>query len=128
MNLSGQDIQTKAREVGCDLSATSSGYPFADHLQVWKVAGKVFLIVTEDDPDLETITLKIEPHHGDTLRRGHRSISRGHYLDTDHWISIGTGAGVTRTLVEDLVQDSYDLAREQLPLKDRPRQYNDRNT
>lgn len=126
MNLSGHDIQNKARQVASDLSATSSGYPFTEHLQVWKVAGKVFLIVTEEDPDLEIITVKVEPHHGDTLRREHRSISRGHYLDKDHWISIGTGADVTRGLVEDLVQDSYDLAQEQLPLKDRPPQHKDR--
>lgn len=126
MNLSGQDIQHRAREVACDLSATSSGYPFTEHLQVWKVAGKVFLIVTEDDPDLEIITVKAEPHHGDTLRGEHGSIGRGHYLDKDHWISLGPGEGITRALIEELVQDSYDLAREQLPIKDRPQQHTTR--
>nr|WP_209044035.1 MmcQ/YjbR family DNA-binding protein [Brevibacterium marinum] len=102
------------------MAATGSGYPFTEHLQVWKVAGKVFLIVTEDDPELEIITVKAEPHHGDALRREHDSIIRGHYLDKDHWISIGSGAGITPTVVDELVQDSYDLVREQLPLKDRP--------
>lgn len=120
MSLSGQDIQDKAQEVARDLAGTSSGYPFTKHLQVWKVAGKVFLIVTEDDPELEIITVKAEPHRGDGLRREHESISRGHYLDKDHWISISSGADITRALIEEIVQDSYDLAWEQLPLKDRP--------
>ena len=120
MSLNGHTIQNRAREVARGLSGTSSGYPFTKHLQVWKVAGKVFLIVTEDDPALEIITVKAEPHHGDALRREHDSISRGHYLDKDHWISIGSGAGITQAVVEELVQDSYDLAREQLPIKDRP--------
>lgn len=80
----------------------------------------MFLIVTEDDPELEIITVKAEPHHGDTLRREHDAITRGHYLDKDHWISIGAGAGISSDVVEELVQDSYDLAREQLPLKNRP--------
>lgn len=122
MNLSGEDIQNEARRVADELSDTSCGYPFTEHLQVWKVAGKAFLIVTEDDPDLEIITVKAEPHHGDTLRREHAAISRGHYLDKDHWISIGTGKGITPGVVKDLVQDSYDLAQEQLPVKDRPHQ------
>lgn len=120
MSLSGQNIQDRAREVARGLAGTSSGYPFTKHLQVWKVAGKVFLIVTEDDPELEIITVKVEPHRGDALRRDHDSISRGHYLDKDHWISIGSGPGITAAVVEELVQDSHDLAWEQVPLKDRP--------
>lgn len=112
LSLSGQNIQDGARAVARALAGTSSGYPFTKHLQVWKVAGKVFLIVTEDDPELEIITVKAEPRHGDALRCEHDSISRGHYLDKDHWISIGIGPGITGDLVKVLVEDSYDLARE----------------
>ena len=72
--------------------------------------GKVFLIVTEDDPDLQIITVKADPHLADTLRREYDSITVGRYLDKHHWISVGPGPGMTRHLVEDLVYDSYDLA------------------
>ncbi len=44
---------------------------------------------------------------GDLLRRDHDSITRGRYLDKEHWISVGPGSGVTRRLVEELVQGSY---------------------
>lgn len=105
-----ETLQQTARDTAKALADVSSGYPFTPHLEVWKVRGKVFLIVTEDDPYLRIITVKAEPHHGDALQRDHDSITPGHYLDKQHWISVGQGRGVTRRLVEDLVRDSYDLA------------------
>ncbi len=88
---------------------------------MWKVAGKVFLIITEDEPELEIITVKTVPDHGDKLRRDRASISRGHYLNKQHWISVASGETITRSLVEQLVEDSHDLAKHQAPVKDRPK-------
>lgn len=83
MGLSGHNIQYRAREVARELSATSGGYPFTKHLRVWKIAGKVYPIVTEEDLDLEIITVKAEAHYGDALWSEHRSVSRGDYLGND---------------------------------------------
>ncbi len=80
----------------------------------------MFLIVT-DDPDDQIITVKCEPEHARALERGHASITPGRYLDKRHWISPGPGPGVTERLVTDAVEDSCDLAAEQLPRGDRPR-------
>ncbi|MBT2514739.1 MmcQ/YjbR family DNA-binding protein [Arthrobacter sp. ISL-30] len=113
-------MQRIARQVAEGLPETSSGYPFTPHLQVWKVAGKVFLIVTEDDPDQQIVTVKIGLDHGDALQRDHASISRGHYLNKEHWVSIAAGPGITRTIVEDLVHGSYELVTAALSGKDRP--------
>lgn len=110
MILPGAQIQQTARDAAGALHDVSTGRPFTPHLEVWKVRGKVFLIVTEDDPDLQIITVKADPHHADALRRDHASITAGHYLDKQHWISVGPGEGVTQRLIEDLVHGSYDLA------------------
>jgi predicted DNA-binding protein (MmcQ/YjbR family) len=107
--LSGTQIQQFARDAAGTLDDVTTGRPFTPHLEVWKVRDKVFMIVTEDDPDLQIITVKADPHHADALRRDHESITAGHYLDKQHWISIGPGKGVTRSLIEDLVHGSYDL-------------------
>lgn len=119
MSLSGKQIQHIAAEVAKRLPGTSSGYPFTEHLQLWKIAGKVFLNITEDEPELEIITVKTAPDHGDKLRRDHASIGLGHYLNKQHWISVASGETITRSLVEQLVEDSYDLAKHQAPVKDR---------
>ncbi|MBO0895814.1 MULTISPECIES: MmcQ/YjbR family DNA-binding protein [Arthrobacter] len=110
MTLSGARLQQIARDTAASLNDVSRGRPFTPHLDVWKVRGKVFLIVTEDDPDLQIITVKIDPPYGDALRRDHATIVPGHYLDKQHWISIGPGAGITPELIEDLIYTSYDLA------------------
>ncbi|MEO7943517.1 MAG: MmcQ/YjbR family DNA-binding protein [Marmoricola sp.] len=110
MTRSGEEVQQAARDTAAALEHVSTGRPFTPHLQVWKVRDKVFLIVTEDDPDLQIITVKADPHHADALRRDHDSITVGHYLDKQHWISVGAGPGVTKRLIEDLVHSSYDLA------------------
>lgn len=110
MTLDGEQLQRHAREVAAALDDVSDGRPFTAGLDVWKVHGKVFLIVTDDDPDLQIITVKANPDRGDALRRDLGTVTAGRYLDKHHWISIGPGHGVTAELVEDLVQDSYDLA------------------
>ncbi|MFC6417544.1 MmcQ/YjbR family DNA-binding protein [Sanguibacter inulinus] len=108
--MDGEALQRHAREVAASLEGVSHGRPFTPHLDVWKVHGKVFLIVTDDDPDLQIITVKVDPPHGDALRRDIETITVGHYLDKKHWISVGPGTGVTKNLISDLVHDSYDLA------------------
>lgn len=110
MILSGEQLQHHARDIAASLEDVSNGRPFTPHLGVWKVHDRVFLIVTDDDPDLQIVTLKVEPHQRDALRRDFDSITIGRYLDKQHWISIGPGTGITKQLIGDLVQDSYDLA------------------
>lgn len=111
MTLSGAQLQQMARDVAAALDHVTTGRPFTPHLEVWKVSDKVFLIITEDDPDLQIITVKADPHHADALQRDHESITAGRYFDKHHWISIGPGRGITKKLIEDLVHGSYDLAQ-----------------
>lgn len=115
MRLSGEQLQQHARDTAESLGYVTSGRPFTAHLDVWKVHDKVFLIVTADDPELQIITVKVEPHHGDGLRRDFDTITRGRYFNKQHWISIGPGAGITAELIGDLVLDSYDLANDHGP-------------
>ncbi len=86
---------------------------------MYKVVGKVFLIVT-DDPDEPIVTVKAEPEYGRLLQGRHPSITSGRYLDKRHWISLGAGPGITANLVADLVDDSYHLVLETVPHHRRP--------
>lgn len=118
MSLTGPRLQQLAQDTAGALVGTTDGYPFTEHLLVFKVAGHVFLIVTED-PNEPIITVKAEPPHADALIRQHESIQQGRYFDKRHWVSVGPGNSVTASLVEDLVHDSYDLVIEQLPAHER---------
>ncbi|MET8292188.1 MmcQ/YjbR family DNA-binding protein [Streptomyces sp. NPDC005132] len=87
-----------ARQAAPALPDVSHGYPFTPGLDVYKVAGRAFLIVTEH-PDDQIITVKCEPEHARALERGHASITPGRYLDKRHWISLGPGVGITERRV-----------------------------
>lgn len=50
MSFNGTKLQDTARHTALALPGVSHGRPFTEQLDVYKVAGKVFLIVT-DDPD-----------------------------------------------------------------------------
>ncbi|MBD8043878.1 MmcQ/YjbR family DNA-binding protein [Arthrobacter sp. Sa2BUA2] len=114
MRLDGEQLQRTARRTADSLPLVSNGRPFTKALDVYKVGSKVFLIVT-DDPDELIITVKAEPDRGHSLRREYASITRGRYLDKEHWVSVGAGEGITEDLVKDLVEGSYQLVRETLP-------------
>lgn len=119
MTLSGEQLQQIARRTADALPGVSNGRPFTETLDVYKVADKVFLLVT-DDPDKLMMTVKAEPGRGSALRREHPTITRGRYLDKDHWVSVGADDGITEDLIEDLVDASHQLVRDSLPRKDRP--------
>jgi predicted DNA-binding protein (MmcQ/YjbR family) len=119
VTLTGPHLQQTAREAAEKLSGTTSGRPFVEKLDVYKVAGKVFLIVT-DDPDEPIMTVKADPDRGDALRREHPTITPGRYLDKRHWISVGPGPQITAELVRELVTLSYDDVLDNVPRDQRP--------
>lgn len=80
MSAAGDHLQDTAHRAALALPDVSHGYFFTPRLDVYKVAGKVFLIVT-DDPDEQIITVKREPEHARAQVRGYASISPGRYLD-----------------------------------------------
>jgi hypothetical protein len=70
MPISGEKVQDRARDTAVALPGVSHGRPFTEQLDVYKAAGKVFLIVT-DDLDERIVTLKAEPEYGRLLRQEH---------------------------------------------------------
>lgn len=119
MSAAGDRLQDAARQAALALPDVSHGRPFTPGLDVYKVAGKVFLIVT-DDPDEQIITVKCEPEHARALERGYASITAGRYLDKRHWVTLGPGRGITKQLISDAVEHSYDLVVDGLPQGERP--------
>jgi predicted DNA-binding protein (MmcQ/YjbR family) len=117
---SKRQLQPLARKVAASLPGVSHGRPFVEKLDVYKVGDKVFMIVT-DDPDERIITLKADPHHASALRDHFQTVTFGRYLDKGHWISVGAGHGITPQLITELVNTSYQLVVESMPVHDRPK-------
>ncbi|MER7727444.1 MmcQ/YjbR family DNA-binding protein [Streptomyces sp. NPDC096323] len=121
MTITGKRLQDVAHSTAGNLPGVSSGRPFTPKLDVYKVAGKVFLIVT-DDPDDQIITVKAEPDRAWSLRQEYESVAPGRYLDKRHWISVSAGRDIATGTVKELVGHSYDLVLDSIPRKHRSRE------
>ena len=80
-----------------------------------KRAAKVFAIY---DPETtpRQLTLKCDPEHGEVLRAEHRAIGPGYHMNKRHWITVTLDGSLAPTLIEELIEDSFDLVA---PLKKR---------
>jgi len=117
--ISRRQLQPLARRLATELPGVSNSRPFVEKLDVYKVINKVFLIIT-DDPGEPIITVKAEPDQIDGLCEQYENVTPGRYLDKHHWVSVEGGKGVTRELVEELINQSYRLALKAVPERLKP--------
>src|SRR5437764_13632370 len=85
-------------------TAATEGYPFGDGVLVFKVAGKVFAILADN-----AVSLKCDPALAEILRQQHSAVTAGYHLDKRHWNTVELDGTVADDLIEDWIQDSYDL-------------------
>jgi len=92
-------------------------YPFSEGTAVYKVGGKMFAL-TQDEP--VSINLKAEPPDVTGLVETHEAVSRGYHMNKKHWITVQLDGSLPAGLLEELIEDSYDLIVDRLPARDRP--------
>lgn len=93
-------------------------FPFGEETAVFKVGGKVFAITAAESPT--HVTLKAEPEEVTGLVDTYESVTRGYHMNKKHWITVQVDGALPDGLVEELVEDSYDLVVDNLPARDRP--------
>lgn len=93
-------------------------YPFGPEAAVFKVQGKMFALVAMDGP-ADYVTLKAVPEDGEALRVLHEFIREGYYMNKRHWITVDVEPDTPAWLVQDLVDDSYNLVVSKLPKRSR---------
>lgn len=112
------DLETLLDRCGA-LPSAELTYPFGDDTAVFKIGGKIFAIV---DLAGETggITLKAEPDRVVALVREQPAVGPGYHMSKRHWVTVTLGQPIDPGLLDDLVEDSYDLVVASLPKRDRP--------
>ncbi|MFZ0171285.1 MAG: MmcQ/YjbR family DNA-binding protein [Acidimicrobiales bacterium] len=94
-------------------------YPFGDDTAVFKVAGKMFALVSLGDAPAQA-TLKCDPEEATALRRTYDGVTPGYHMNKRHWVTVDLGAALPGELVADLVRGSYQLVVASLPARRRP--------
>lgn len=83
-------------------------FPFGPETSAFKVAGKIFALSRLAQEPLE-VSLKCEPLLAEQLRAAHPAIRPGYHLNKRHWNTVTLDGSVTDRMVEDMIEDSYDL-------------------
>ena len=117
--MNGSVLHKTAADCAEELPGAQLEYPFGPAWEVFKVRGKVFMLMTEV-PGRPVAILKADPSEAQALREQYSHITPGYHMNKKHWITLEAGEGVDTELVRDLVTDSYRLVVAHLPKAGRP--------
>lgn len=112
-------LEQQARYRAEELPGAQLVHPFGPEWQVFKVGGKVFMLITEITGE-PIVIVKVDPEDGKALREHHKDITPGYHMNKKHWITLHAGGSLQQSLIHELVTDSYLLVVENLPRSKRP--------
>ncbi|UCM91294.1 MmcQ/YjbR family DNA-binding protein [Streptomyces marincola] len=117
--MNGSTLQKTAADCAEELPGAHLEHPFGPDWEVFKVRGKVFMLMTEV-PGRPVVILKAQPGEALALRDQNRHITPGYHMNKKHWITLEGGDGIDTSLVRELVTESYRLVVANLPGAERP--------
>lgn len=117
--MNGTTLQKTAADLAEELPGARLEHPFGPDWEVFKVRGKVFMLMTEV-PGRPVVILKADPGESLALRERNSHITPGYHMNKKHWITLEDGEGVDEKLVEELVTDSYLLVVSHLSKAEQP--------
>ncbi len=90
-------------------------FPFDETTLVIKVGGKIFILISLEG-DL-WINLKCDPDRAIELRESNPAISPGYHMSKKHWNTVVLDGSMTRKLLFEMIDHSYELVFESLSTK-----------
>ena len=96
------------REYCLTLSEVEECLPFGPETLVFKVKGKVFLLVGLDNVPLQ-FNAKCDPERAIELRMRHNCIIPGYHMNKKHWNTIIIDNTLTNKELQELINHSYTL-------------------
>lgn len=97
-----------------DKPGAAEDYPFGEDAAVFKVAGKMFALVSLP-AEPPRVNLKCDPEWAEVLRERHRAVEPGYHMDKRHWNTLVLDGSLPDDEVLDLVDHSYELVVAKLP-------------
>ncbi len=95
---------------------TTEELPFDEVTLVFKVKGKMFALISMDNPD--TMNLKCEPEYAVELREQYENqIVPGWHMNKKHWNTVSTS--LPSSFLKSLIDHSFDEVVKKLPKKER---------
>ena len=117
--MDGDTLQQHAKDRVDELPGAELEHPFGTDWEVYKVRGKVFMLLSEVTGE-PIVIVKAALEDGKALRGQHEDITPDYHMNKQHWITLHPGGTLPKQLAEDLMTESYLLVVENLPRARRP--------
>lgn len=94
---------------------TSECMPFDEETLVFKVCGKMFALLSLDEP--AGLNLKCNPERAIELREQYTAITPGYHMNKKMWNTVLLDGSLDSQLIFELIDHSYNEVVSKLPLK-----------
>lgn len=106
------------RKYCLEKKSTTESFPFGETTLVFKVSGKVFLLMGMDNRPLQ-FNVKCDPEKAEELREEYSSVTPGFHMNKKHWNTVVLNGQIPVKKVREMIDDSYELVARSLPLIER---------
>ncbi len=102
------------RDYTLSFKQVTEGFPFDNDTLVFKVAGKMFLLVALESEPLRC-NFKHRPEDGIQYREEYASVIEGYHMHSKHWSTIRLDGEVSIDQLKEWIKNSYDLVVSGMP-------------
>jgi len=96
-------------------------FPFDETSLVFKVNGKMFLLLPLNAEDERFILLKCDPELAVEQRECYEAVRPGYHMNKKHWNMINLESDMPDAEIKRAIRHSYQKVVEKMPAKDRQR-------
>ena len=109
-----RSLHDNAHRIALELPFTEHCWPFGPEYDVFTVEGKMFMLKAylRGEP---IINLKVDPEQSLLHQAIYPHIKPGYHMNKKHWISVYPGEEITVSLLNSLIEDSWNLVVNKLP-------------
>jgi predicted DNA-binding protein (MmcQ/YjbR family) len=111
------DLET-IRKYCLEKKSATESFPFGESTLVFKVRGKVFLLMGLDNVPLQ-FNVKCDPKKAEELREEYSSVLPGYHMNKKHWNTVILNGQLSAKKIREMIDDSYELVARSLPLAER---------
>ena len=90
-------------------------FPFDEDTLVFKVGGKMFLLINLTSAD--SFNVKCDPEMAVILREQYSCVKPGWHMNKKHWNTINLDGSVSSSILQEWIDNSYGLVLDSLSLK-----------
>ncbi len=92
------------------LDGTEEDQPFGDQTLVFKVTGKIFLLLSLDSTPVQ-FNVKCNPDLAIELREQYECVLPGYHMNKKHWNTIIVNGMLNNNKLKRMIEDSYTLVQ-----------------